>query len=371
MKLVHCLTHSSAGGGQQVVYMLMKHLRELSPESRLTVVLPAGGVFVRRFRDLDIEVEECGLDSLATPGARRLKEIIRSREPDIVHSHGKGAGYHARISAGRRERHVHSYHGYHPPQNFISRSIYNVLEQRLLRNTDAIINVSISERDEFVRDHPLAAGKSRVIPNIVDRGQILFDANQPLNKLIEPFIEFNRRGFIVTMIGRNDPVKNYPLALQSVQLAMRRNERMAAAIVGIEPAQPMFRRFQSEFPQRVLLLPVFENTSPLLKRSHVLLITSKKEGAPLVILEAQALGIPVVGTQAPGIADLSHHDRDALLCPPSPGQIASALISLAENHNLWSNLSAESLRIAGTWDMRAWADQYLTVYRDILVEGKG
>ncbi len=50
LRLLHCLTHSSLGGGQELVLTLAGALRSRAPEVELAVVLPAGGPYVERFR---------------------------------------------------------------------------------------------------------------------------------------------------------------------------------------------------------------------------------------------------------------------------------------------------------------------------------
>lgn len=103
------------------------------------------------------------------------------------------------------------------------------------------------------------------------------------------------------------------------------------------------------------------------RRADALVLPSRYEGFPLVILEAWAAGLPVIATAVGGVPDLCD-ERNAILVPPNdPDALADALVSLASDP-----MGREALGMAGrslvqaryTWD--AIAKQYEKVYEDCL-----
>ena len=66
----------------------------------------------------------------------------------------------------------------------------------------------------------------------------------------------------------------------------------------------------------------------LLNSSEVFVLPSNYEGSPKALLEAMACGLPVIGTDVPGIREVIQHGVNGLLCEPNEYHIASAIVNL-------------------------------------------
>ena len=365
MHVVQCLTHSGVGGGQAVVFTLVKLLKHAHPELKLAVILPPGGQYVGRFQQLGVQVVEFPCDKISPVSILQFYKLQSTLKADVIHSHGKGAGFYSRIIPGKhlKARRIHSHHGFHPPKGFSRKRLYMLLERFLSSRMDCLVAVSESEANEVGRLFPLAARKITTIGNIVDRDEILGHSKDEPGRDVQDFLFRNDASFVVTMIGRDDPIKNYPLAFESCRLLIKRRREVAFMFVGIDNNVKKFDRVKSLHPESVLGIPFSDNTPPLVQRSDVLLITSKKEGSPLAVLEAFSLGKPVVGTNVEGIRDLVVHGHNGLLCEQSPESIADSLEQLMNNKELYNKLSRNALQTAGHMDKRAWTEKYYQLYK--------
>jgi len=61
--------------------------------------------------------------------------------------------------------------------------------------------------------------------------------------------------------------------------------------------------------------------------AQVLCLPSRREGVPLVLLEAMSFGLPVIATPVGGVADYVEHEDNGLLVPP--GDIDALAVSIA------------------------------------------
>lgn len=86
----------------------------------------------------------------------------------------------------------------------------------------------------------------------------------------------------------------------------------------------------------------------LLLQSHIFMLLSEHlpngdfEGFGIVVLEANALGIPAIGSRDSGIADAIVHGQTGLLVNPhQPEEIKAAIATILANYELYSSRALE------------------------------
>jgi glycosyltransferase involved in cell wall biosynthesis len=368
MHVLHCLSHSEPGGAQRVVFNLVTALRRMPVDVRQSVILPAGGEYVRRFSEAGIAVTTLPTDSISPAGIGRMRRLTGQEVPDVIHSHGKGGGLYSRFAMARSR--VHSYHGFHPPANPLARILYLRHERSVASLCDALVCVSHSEEREVYAAISPAAGKTAVIPNIVDRDELRESAKKPLPVELASFLGNRGEAFVVTMVAREDPVKNHPLALSAAAICLGRDPRLKFVFAGMGSSHAEIRRLQGEYPGRIFASDAISEIPSLIGNSDGLLLTSRKEGGPLVVIEAFALGIPVVGTRVPGISDYVNDGKDGLLCETSPGAVADAIGRLAAEPGLRDRLAAGASERGRQLDPVRWASEYFTLYTRLVNAGR-
>jgi glycosyltransferase involved in cell wall biosynthesis len=99
----------------------------------------------------------------------------------------------------------------------------------------------------------------------------------------------------------------------------------------------------------------------------IFVLPSYREGAPRVLLEAAACGLPVVTTDVPGCRDVVVEGVTGLVTPPRDSQaLAGAIMKLLQNPELRRQMGrAGRERVEAEFDIRAITGKYLALYREV------
>jgi len=111
----------------------------------------------------------------------------------------------------------------------------------------------------------------------------------------------------------------------------------------------------------------------VMRESDIVTLPSNGEGLPMVLLEAMALGRPVVATTVGGIPELVTDRHTGILVPPgNPGALARAVIDLFNEPDRRRRLGdAGGAEVGARWSSTAMADQIRAIYREVLDRRQG
>jgi len=97
--------------------------------------------------------------------------------------------------------------------------------------------------------------------------------------------------------------------------------------------------------KNIFFIPSVKNISSILALIDVFVMSSNQEGLGLSIMEAQAMGLPVIATFVGGIPELIEDNKTGILIPPQdPNIIAKAIISLLEDKQRAKQLGENAKR---------------------------
>ncbi|MER3472566.1 MAG: glycosyl transferase [Armatimonadota bacterium] len=160
----------------------------------------------------------------------------------------------------------------------------------------AVVAVSQGVADELVRYMGVPAQKVRMIYNPIITPDLLRKAEEPLD---HPWFRDGEPP-VVLGAGRLTAPKDFPTLIRA--FAIVRQQRPARLmILGEGEERPALSALVQELGlEEDVSLPGFmQNPSPYMKRAGVFVLSSRWEGLPTVLIEALALGTPVVATNCP------------------------------------------------------------------------
>ena len=113
-----------------------------------------------------------------------------------------------------------------------------------------------------------------------------------------------------------------------------------------------------------------EEYQKLLNSVDIFTLPSRSEGFPVAILEAMALGKPVIASSRGGIPEVVQDGRNGVLIEPFSRQIANAILYLHGNADIRREISRNNLQDVARFDWNIITDRYIDTYRQVLQEEK-
>jgi glycosyltransferase involved in cell wall biosynthesis len=273
----------------------------------------------------------------------------------VLHAHNPGAAFAAalarRLARAGDTAILTTYHGVMPGR--VGRAA-----RVLARTSDLVVAVAPAATDALVAAG-LPGGRAATVANAVSpRPARSRDA-------VREELGAGDRPLVVT-VGRYAQEKNQALLLEAVALLDR---PVRAVLVGVGPLEGDLRRRVRELGLDGTALVAGERTDAidLTSAADAFVLTSDWEGLPLAILEALALGTPVVATSVGGIPGAVRHEETGLLVPPrDPRALAAALERLLDEPGLAGRLAAAGRELAAAeYSEATMVGRYVELYSEL------
>ena len=347
IKVLEMIDSPSLGGGQINLLSLSSSLDKSLFE--VLVCSGEGGALVEAVKNKGITHIPISITKkFSRNTVAEIVDILSKHRIDVLHTHGGVAGFYGRWAARkcRIPVIVHTLHGIHylHYRNIVLKFIYVLLEKWFARFTDAVVYVCDSDKVLGKKYGLVPESKSIVIRNGVDfltfeksrgKGASAFDWGEELGiDLSHP---------IVGTIARLHRQKGIPYLLEAARLLSQEIPGIQFLIVGGGPWKDRLNRQKNRLGLETVVhfLGERKDVPQLLSLFNVVVLSSLWEGLPYSLLEAGALGKPVVATDVNGVKEIITDGKTGILVPArSPERLAEALRQLIENKNMANRLGA-------------------------------
>ncbi len=303
------------------------------------------------------------LDMLST--WQVAKEILR-HSPDVLHAHGAKGGAYARVIGallrlrGHRASRFYSPHGgsLHFDPNVLQGRIYFAAERLLERVTDGLIFVSRYEAEQYAKK----VGTPRIPSQIVYNGLRSCE--------YEPVaVAADAADFL--FIGTLRDLKGPDLFVRAVaRLAERSENNPTAVIVGAGDEKPKYEALVEDLGVRAricFLDPMPARDAFCLARCVV--IPSRAESMPYIVLETIAAHRPIVTTNVGGIPEIFDTESERLVRPDDVDALTAAMAGFLETPGLAErDAKRRAERLRETFSLPVMAGEVEQFYR-LIVDG--
>jgi glycosyltransferase involved in cell wall biosynthesis len=366
LSVVHVLAPALVGGLESVVSALAIGQRGAGCDVHVVTLEQQGTSephLHEVLRGAGVPVERIWVESHRYARERaQFGESLRRLRPDVVHAHGCRADVvHSGVARRMGIARVSTIHGITNERDLKGR-LYHWLEQRALRNFEAVVAVS-RPLGAVLHKRGVRRDRLHVVPNAYTGRSAPLARSEARATL---GIHDGHR--VIGWVGRLGREKGADIMLAALP---RLPADHALSIIGAGPEGERLRALARSLgiESRVTWHGSIADAGRLMAAFDVFALSSRTEGTPIVLLEAMAAGTPIVATDVGGVADVIS-SREGTLVPAERADALADAIARATS-DLGATVEkarAAKRRLAEHFDTRVWLGRYETVYRSALAE---
>lgn len=273
------------------------------------------------------KLQEMGIDYYSVPMSRqiapwadllaiaKMQRLFRHLKPDIVHTHTAKAGFIGRMAArlARVPIIAHTVHGlpFYEGQSPLVYNLYKRLELFAAGQTDLLFSQNREDQ--------------KTLENLLNR-KVVYEGNgidierfdglskvSEIEKRAELHIPDDK--FVIGFFGRFEPVKGHSFFVRSIAELVKRYPEVLCLLAGGGPLEQRIREMVHayELQENIWFLGYRRDVPELMKAIDVLVLPSRKEGIPRVVMEAMAAKKPVIATEVLGNREVVDHGETGYL----------------------------------------------------------
>jgi glycosyltransferase involved in cell wall biosynthesis len=292
---------------------------------------------------------------------RRIRECIKARNINVVHTHGYKANLYAYMAARQLDLPlVATCHNW--PGNTAALRMYYLVDWMVLTRFDRIAVVS-DRVGLSLRRVGVSAERICLIENGIDVASFA-RATGPGG------IAANLARTRVAVIGRLAPEKGLQFFLRAAREILNKHPNTEFLLVGDGPQRPELEALTRELriEKEVIFAGVQKDMTGVYASIDIYVLCSLNEGMPLALLEAMAASKPVVATRVGAIPTLIAADRTGLLVEPKDvAGLRDSILRLMEDSTLCQNLGRAAQRaVKARYSAELMAHRYFSMYRQVI-----
>jgi glycosyltransferase involved in cell wall biosynthesis len=275
----------------------------------------------------------------------QLRRLFRRLRPAIVHTHTSKAGFVGRLAAWLaavpvviHQPHGHIFYGYWSRPRT---ALFVALERMAAQWTDTIVTLTPREVEEHLEHGIGRRAQYAVVPSGVPTEALRRAA--PSQAEARARLGLPPDAYVVAGVGRFVPIKGFDLLVAAFIDVVSRVPGAHVLLIGDGGERGVLEAQARALgiADRLHITGSVTDVIGLLPAADVLAAPSRNEGMGRVLVEAMALGLPVVGSRVGGIPDVIVDGECGILIPPGDAAaLAATLVELGRDRALRVKLGA-------------------------------
>ena len=366
LSVLFLITGLAYGGAETQLVNLATSLKKRGWEVRVVSMLPPQA-FTEELKEAGIPLSILNMRrGVADPRAVfRLVKILREWRPDIVHSHMIHANLLARVTRLFYKIPVLISTAHNIDEGGRWREIAYRLTDSL---ADLTTNVSQAAVERYIRVGAAPKDKIIFVPNGIDISRFKPDRDTGWRLRNELGID---NYFVWLAVGRFEAAKDYPNMLQAFKMVVDKKQDTLLLLAGQGSLLEETRKLANELDleDKVRFLGVRRDVPDLMNAADAYVMSSAWEGMPMVLLEAEACGLPVVATDVGGNSEVILNNKSGYIVPPGDSEALAAammkMMALPEAERRAMGRAGRA-HIEANYSLERVVDQWEELYRELL-----
>jgi glycosyltransferase involved in cell wall biosynthesis len=286
--------------------------------------------------------------------------LIRRLKPDVLHGHGAKAGAFIRMKARAKNAiRVYTPHGgsLHYPLDTFKGAVYARLERTLMNSTELFLFESAFARNTYQRTIGTPSGLVRCVFNGVTAEEF------------DPIVQTPDATDIV-YVGEFRHIKGADLLIDAVARLRADGKPVTLTLAGDgEEMETLKAQIQRHGLKDAVRFIGHVKARYGFSKGKVLVVPSRGDSMPYVVIEAAAAGIPMIAANVGGIPEIFDSHTDALFPPNNVGALADAVeAALKDPATALSRANSLRERIFQHFSQKAMVEGVLAGYRDAFAD---
>lgn len=378
MRVLH-LVYSLYRGGLES--WLLRMLREIPRDVAAMDVCCMGldtGPWADQASELGAKVLHCPLRPDHIRFFWGLRRILIRNNYDLIHNHlGVYSGFPVWIARRERVPVITTFHNTDfsmaslrwlrlPLISDLRRFYARLSIDYAARNTNILSGVSKGVLDDVIAGRGGLQAKSRVLYLGVPLPELPTEEEKAA---FRKALGFEARSPVIIHVGRFIEQKNHDGIVEIFQRVLRICPEARLLLIGEGPLRSRVEDTvkRHNISECVKFIGFRDDASTLIANCDLFLFPSLHEGLPVVALEAQAAGVPLVGSMIPGLTEAVEHGRTALLHPVEDIEgMADSALKIFSDRELASQMGeAGRNRIQKAFSVQAAAGRLMEMYAEL------
>ncbi len=297
-----------------------------------------------------------------------LSRLMKKKHIHIVRTHRYHPNVYGRVAAflAGVPVIVASVHDNYRMDKRPKRRIVNHILSKI---TDKIVAVSESIKKDIVRYDKIDPSKILVIPNGVDTER--FNPEGNFANIKEEFL-IKDNDIVIGFVGRIVPAKGLEYLIDTLSYLKEEFKNLKLLIIGEGSLVDGLKEKSKEnnVNDSVIFTGRRRDIPDILSCIDIFVMPSIAEGLPNALLEAMAMGKPIVATEVGGIPEVIKNGSNGQLVPPrDPGALAMAIKEFIGNGQLATKMGQAARNLVlDNYSIGKTAQKWQSLYLSILKE---
>ncbi|MFM8305451.1 MAG: glycosyltransferase, partial [Actinomycetota bacterium] len=322
------LTKGLGPGGAERLLVEQARARAPEVEYHAAYLLPWKQHLVADLEGLGVPTHCLGVRTEADlRWLRRLARLLRDQQFDVLHAHSPVSGALARVlvrTVFPTVGFVYTEHNRWPSHHRATRA----LNRATFSLSDAALAVSGEVADSMT---PAARARTEVVIHGIDLEAVR--VHRGARDAVRSELGVGPDEVLAVTVANLRANKRYPDLLAAARRVLDAGAPVRFVAAGQGPLEDEIRREHTrlDLGDRFRLLGYRDDAPRVIAAADLFVLASSHEGLPVAVMEALALGVPVVATAVGGLFEAITDGVDGLLVPPEdPEALAAAILRAAQ-----------------------------------------